>query len=134
MLCAPAVRWGRVIDLKLCTYVPLQTNFWSDLILGWATRGRKPKTHNMPYPLSQQDYNFTTPSKPWPAEFIIQMPTGYPSQQDYIFLHFHYTLSSKPAGLPDIFIPCPSQQDNFSCLVQANRTTFSHALSKPERL
>jgi hypothetical protein len=37
------------IDLKLCTYVPLgemtvQTKFRSDLILGLATRGQKPKT------------------------------------------------------------------------------------------
>jgi hypothetical protein len=36
------------IDLKVCTYVPLgemnvQTKFWSNLILGLATRGPKPK-------------------------------------------------------------------------------------------
>jgi hypothetical protein len=40
------------IDLKLCTYVPLgeitvQTKFWSDLILGLATRGPKPKTQKV---------------------------------------------------------------------------------------
>jgi hypothetical protein len=55
MTCCPSSSVSRAhfvtagsIDLKLCTYVPLgdmtlETKFWSDLILGLATRGPKLK-------------------------------------------------------------------------------------------
>jgi hypothetical protein len=57
MTCCPLSMTARfvtagAIDLKLCAYVPVgeisvQTKFRSDLILGLATRGPKPKTQQV---------------------------------------------------------------------------------------